>query len=389
MCFLVEKNYDKKNIMLKKISDFFKIEFHSDRIYGFDIIRTLAISTVIYGHGSLLTPVTPGSTYALSTEFLDGVFVFFILSGFLIGQLLIYTLDNKPTTKATLVDFWKKRFLRTLPAYYFTLLVLIIISLLTIDGFGSIKTLFYFIFIQNFATYHPFFFAEAWTLSIEVWFYILIPLTAFLLKGYFKLSTKKSLLYTALFYVILGIIIRSIRYYSLAEIDGTVIDFAFRKQVITRIDSVTFGVFGAWIFHYYNTIWKSYKNIALVLGIAIFLYTKFPIFEHGYYYRTVLFYSLQSLSFLLILPFFSYIKTGKGVVFKIITTLSYVSFSIYLINLNLVQLFIINNINFGSLSGNYLIIVKYFLYLLLTIVGGIYMYKKIELPFMNMRKKLK
>jgi hypothetical protein len=75
------------------------------------------------------------------------------------------------------------------------------------------------------------------------------------------------------------------------------------------------------------------------------------------------------LSFLLILPFFSYIKTGKGVVFKIITTLSYVSFSIYLINLNLVQLFIINNINFGSLSGNYLIIVKYFLYLFVLTIS--------------------
>jgi peptidoglycan/LPS O-acetylase OafA/YrhL len=375
--------------MLKKIKDFFTVEFHPDRIYGFDMIRTLAIITVLYGHGSLITRVTPNSLYAHSTEFIDGVFVFFILSGFLIGQLLIYTLDTKPVTKKTLVDFWKKRFLRTLPAYYFTLLLLIIISLITIKGFGNIKTLFYFIFIQNFATYHPYFFAEAWTLTIEVWFYIFIPLTAFILKGYCNFNTKKALLYTAILYILLGLVIRSIRYYSLTEIDGMVIDFAFRKQVITRIDSVTFGVLGAWIFKYYNFIWARYKNIFLFIGILMFLYTKFPIFDHGYYYRTVIFYSLQSLSFLLILPFFSYIKTGSGILFKIITTLSYVSFSIYLINLNLVQLFIVNNINFGSLTGDSLIIVKYILYLFLSIVGGIYMYKKIELPFMNMRKKIK
>lgn len=375
--------------MVSKFFNFFKIEFHENRIYGFDIIRTIAVLSVLLGHGACILPGEPGSIYIQSCEFLDGVFVFFILSGFLIGQLLIYTIENKPINKETLITFWKKRLLRTVPAFYFILSLLIILSLLTIDGFGNLKLLLYFIFSQNLFYNHPYFFAEAWTLSIEVWFYILIPFTLFLFKGYLKLSDKKSLMYTILLYLLIGFLTRLFKSYSIDHIDGTIIDYSFRKQVFTRIDSVTFGIIGAYIFRYNNKLWFKYKYLYLVMGILIFLYTKFPLFEETRFYRLVLFYQLQSLSFLLILPFFSTIEKGEGKLFTIVTTLSYVSFSIYLINFNIVQVFILNKISFFNSTNTYILISKYLLYLLLSIFGGILMYKKIELPFMAMRKKIK
>lgn len=374
--------------MLQAIKNFLKVDFHDDRIYGFDIIRTTAIISVLFGHGAMIIPGKPNSFYTQAYEFLDGVFVFFILSGFLIGQLLIYILENREVNKATLINFWKKRLLRTVPAYYFILLVLIILSLLTIKGFGSIQTLFYFLFIQNFCTSHPFFFAEAWTLSIEVWFYILVPLTIFILRGYGKLSIKKSIIYTVILFVLIGFLARWYRYLTLPYIDGAVVDQMFRKQVITRIDSVTFGIIGAYVFRFHANIWQKWRYVSLVIGILIFLYTKYPLLDHGYFFRGVLFFSLQSLSFLLILPYFSTIKTGKGIIYTIITTLSYVSFSIYLINLNLVQTFVLNNIPFEKLFGESYLIIKYVLYILISVIGGIYMYKKVELPFMNLRKKI-
>lgn len=375
--------------MLQAIRNFFKVDFHDDRIYGFDIIRTTAIISVLFGHGAMIIPGKPNSFYTHAYEFLDGVFVFFILSGFLIGQLLIFLLENREVTKATLINFWKKRLLRTVPAYYFMLLVLIILSLITIPGFGSIQTLFYFLFIQNFCTGHPFFFAEAWTLSIEVWFYILIPLTIFIFRGYFKISIKKSIIYTVIIFVLFGFLARWYRYLTLPYIDGAVVDHMFRKQVITRIDSVTFGIIGAYVFRFHQDLWQKWRYVALVLGILLFLYTKYPILEHGFFFRSVVFFTLQSISFLLILPYFSTIKTGSGVIYNIITTLSYVSFSIYLINLNLVQNFILGHIDFEGLFGNSHLIVKYVIYMIISIVGGIYMYKKVELPFMNMRKNIK
>jgi peptidoglycan/LPS O-acetylase OafA/YrhL len=375
--------------MFLKIVNFFKVDFHNDRIYGFDIIRTIAILSVLLGHGTFIIPGKPGSFYMNACEFLDGVFVFFILSGFLIGQLLIYTIENKPVNKETLLNFLKKRLLRTVPAYYATLIVLILLSLITINGFGNLKLLLYFVFMQNFATSHPFFFAEAWTLSIEVWFYILIPTTIFLLKGYFKLSDKKSILYTVFIFVTLSFVTRWLRSLNYNELDGVIIDQIFRKQVITRIDSVTFGIIGAYVFKYYNAIWDRYKYIYLCIGVALFFYTKFPLFEETVFYRMVLFYTLQSTSFLLILPFFGTIKKGSGAVYNVITLLSYVSFSIYLINLNIVQTFILNNIGFEKLGEITGMVTKYILYLVISIFGGIIMYKNVELPFMNMRNKIK
>lgn len=375
--------------MLNKLQSFFKVEFHENRIYGFDIIRTIAVISVLYGHGALIFPGEKNSFYQQSYEFLDGVFVFFILSGFLIGQLLIYTIENKPINKETLITFWKKRLLRTVPAFYFILSLLIILSLLTIDGFGNLKLLLYFIFSQNLFYNHPYFFAEAWTLSIEVWFYILIPLTLFLFKGYLKLSDKKSLLYTILLYLLLGFLTRLFKFYSIDFIDSTIIDFSIRKQVFTRIDSVTFGIIGAYFFRYNNKLWFKYKYLYLIIGILIFLYTKFPLIEETRFYRLVLFYQLQSLSFLLILPFFSTIEKGEGKLFTIITTLSYVSFSIYLINFNLVQVYFLNKISFFNTTDISILSIKYILYILISVFGGILMYKKIELPFMAMRKKIK
>jgi peptidoglycan/LPS O-acetylase OafA/YrhL len=91
--------------MYSKIANYFKVDFHNDRIYGFDIIRTIAILSVLLGHGAFIIPGEPGSFYSNAYEFLDGVFVFFILSGFLIGQLLIYTIENKPVTKKNTSQF--------------------------------------------------------------------------------------------------------------------------------------------------------------------------------------------------------------------------------------------------------------------------------------------
>lgn len=373
--------------MFQKIISFFSIEFHQNRIFGLDIIRATAIISVLLGHGALIIPGETGSIYATAYNFLDGVFVFFVLSGFLIGEILIYTLENKPITKETLVTFWKRRLLRTVPAYYITIVVLFIFYAIYSMGFGGLNILLYFVFLQNFCTSHPFFFAEAWTLSIEVWFYILIPLLVFVLKGYFKLSDKKSIMIPIVVFILFGFLMRLFRAYTYTEIDGTIIDQFFRKQVVTRIDSVTFGVLGAYIYKYYKSFWENFKYLFLVLGISIFLYTKYPIFEHGKLFKLVFFYTLQSLSFLLIIPFFNSIKSGKGVFYIIMTTLSYVSFSIYLLNLNFIQVFILDKINFGSITGVSLQIVKYVLYIFLSIFGGIVMYKNVEIPFMKLRKK--
>ena len=50
----------------------------------------------------------------------------------------------------------------------------------------------YFFFSQNIISPHPWFFPEAWSLSIEEWFYVIIPICLFIGIIILKLDAKKQ-----------------------------------------------------------------------------------------------------------------------------------------------------------------------------------------------------
>ena len=121
------------------------------RVIGFDLLRSYAIILVICKHSVILLP----KNFDFFFSFLpDPVDIFFVLSGFLIGNLFIrdFILENaihKINFKSIFL-FIKKRWFRTLPNYYLFLginIILVYFSLIT----GSINqfTFTYFIFCQN------------------------------------------------------------------------------------------------------------------------------------------------------------------------------------------------------------------------------------------------
>ena len=69
--------------MLKR---FFQITYKKDRVFGLDVFRSLAILTVILGHGKLIIRETSPEIAAIPLP--NGVEIFFVLSGFLIGQII-------------------------------------------------------------------------------------------------------------------------------------------------------------------------------------------------------------------------------------------------------------------------------------------------------------
>ena len=105
-----------------------------------------------------------------------GVDLFFVLSGFLIGGILWRT-GAQLRSGRVLMGFWLRRWLRTLPNYYFFLVVAVLVLLATrpqsIDWLHRVLPTA--LFVQNFAQRVTPFFPESWTLAVEEWFYLLFP----------------------------------------------------------------------------------------------------------------------------------------------------------------------------------------------------------------------
>lgn len=382
---------------MNKLTSIFKKVFvinlnASNRIYGLDILRALAILFVVIGHGIKVLPSgNPIRNISLYLDF-DGVSVFFVLSGFLIGGILIKIIEKQRATLKTLFNFWVRRWLRTLPNYFFVLILLVFILPLIYYGKieDSLREKFEFaLFIQNFSTKHPYFFPEAWSLSIEEWFYLLIPIFLFILIGFFKTKPKNAILIVSVSVLLLITYFRYYRFLHLPPGSLKEWDFNFRKQVITRLDSLMFGVIGAYMAYYYKRFWTKYKVPLLFVGVLIFCIEKYsyhfmPSNEFGLY-LSVFSFSIVSMSTLMVIPYLSDLKYGKGYLFKIITVISLISYSMYLINLTVVQEFLLSSFPENLATFTYL---RYFCYWSFILLGSILMYKFVELPFMRLRNKI-
>jgi peptidoglycan/LPS O-acetylase OafA/YrhL len=175
-----------------------RIEIPSNRIFGLDLLRAIAILAVIFGHGQQFLPSPFKSVFYYLAP--DGVTIFFVLSGFLIGNILLKMLQHDPLQKRLLFQFWKRRWMRTLPNYYLALIILCIVHLLFDPSFTMQSAWKHFIFSQNLLTNQDSsFFQESWSLSIEEWFYLLIPALLFLLFYFFKPGKQKAVLLFCIF----------------------------------------------------------------------------------------------------------------------------------------------------------------------------------------------
>jgi len=195
------------------------------RNFGLDIIRSIAIIMVVFGH-YLTVPFNELKISIIDSNLKDytffyrlfmyilgiyGVELFFVLSGFLIGKILI-NLFAKKTYKTHIITFYIRRWFRTLPLYYLFLLIYIFVFIifpLKANVFYAILSKFkFFFFLQNFDKTAGNFYSITWSLVIEEWFYLLCPLVFAILH---IIKTKPEKLYLSILKIIIFIAI--IRFY--------------------------------------------------------------------------------------------------------------------------------------------------------------------------------
>lgn len=359
----------------------FKIDLNTNRNFGLDLLRFIAISTVLISHS---ITVLPEKFYIVHHVIFDGVLVFFVLSGFLIGRILIKAFENNISLAAILI-FWKRRWLRTLPAYFFTIFLIIVLSLALGRDLNKIEIIKNLFFVQNLTYHYGAFFTESWSLSIEEWFYLTLPLFIILFSLIPRINFKLNIIMIAILIIVVSLLIRY--FISVNTLIDSISEWdkRLRSPVVTRLDSIMIGVVGAWFYQYKKLQFFKYRNVLFVLGGSIFLLNKFLIsFEvitFSGIYSKVIYFTVLPFSILFMLPFIYYLSPVKNRFFYyLITKGSLISYSLYLLNLT-----IISSLLLIPLGINYWY--KFFLFWFLSIVFAILMYKYIEVPFMKLRDK--
>jgi len=171
-----------------------------DRMYGLDVCRTMAILSVVFGH--MLQHSTP-HPYLASVGFMAifGVDLFFCLSGFLIGRILMQVSERWPQEQERgVMQFWYRRWMRTLPLYFFFLFVELQIYWGGASSLSAQQA--YLVFAQNLAWPMPSFYGLTWSLTVEEWFYFLFPLLILLSIGFGKTPRASVLTAIVIFLVI-------------------------------------------------------------------------------------------------------------------------------------------------------------------------------------------
>ncbi len=367
----------------------FRIEIDESRIYGLDVLRAISIFFVVLGHAIYLAPKSTHSIHKWLT--VDGVLFFFVLSGYLIGGILIRSFEDHVSVKQML-NFWKRRWFRTLPTYYLVLSVIVIIYYLQKDRLYADNYIFsHFLFLQNFLISSKSIFSVAWSLSVEEWFYILMPVVFLFLKKLLGFNSKLSFLCTIILFIFIPLFLRMIRYDQLASMGNYDWDHQFRKSVLLRLDSIIFGVLGAYFNHYQKSIW-SYKSKFLmiigIVGIVSIHVLEFIYLPDFLIYKSIFSFTLKSVFTLMLLPYLSQWKNGRGVIYKFVTIVSVVSYSLYLLHYSIVQELIIQNLsitNDSSIINNSFIVIKYFSYWIISYLLSVLLFKYFELPMTKLR----
>ncbi|WP_372757303.1 acyltransferase family protein [Mariniflexile sp.] len=374
-----------------KLKSFFEIDINPDRVYGLDIIRAFAILFVVAGHGGNLME---SETYKYIDLFLfDGVSIFFVLSGFLIGRILIEIIKEKSISFKVILNFWIRRWFRTLPNYYLILTLVVFLNVIFNKIFNPFDYYKYFLFSQNLFHIHPNFFPEAWSLSIEEWFYIITPLIIFILIRVFILSVDKSILITVAAIILFTTLFRYYRFSSLFIDNIETWNSMLRTQILTRLDSLMYGLIGAYIYINYFNFWSKYKVQLFVIGLFLFTLTKFNFLNFSQFglYDCVFSFSVVSIATLFLLPYLSLLKNGRGFIYKYTTIISLISYSMYLVNYTIVLEWIIIKIDWrilANFNSHIALISKNVLFWFLTIFISIITYKYFEIPLMKLRDKL-
>lgn len=367
-----------------------------DRVFGLDILRAAAILMVLIGH---TWPSKARGTLPGTLAFL-GVELFFVLSGFLIGGILVRLADEgRLHSLGEVFAFWRRRWFRTLPNYYLFLGLHLAWRTWVLGFPDQARTNWeHFFFVQNLTHPPSFFFPETWSLAIEEWFYLLFPLLLFVALRLLRKPVYAWSAVIALFLLIptalrLWYVLESARPADAAALEGStrMWDYAVRRMVIVRLDVVMYGVVGALLAAWRPGRWERMRDLwvigAVFIGVVAASVAINSPLHPGKPWHGFALWPLTAIGFALLLPFFSRIPAGLGWAGRTISWVAKLSYALYLCH-GLVLIVLWKW--FGPKSAYYLpkntVLWCAAAWVLSFAVAGV-VYRWFEKPFMDLRDR--
>lgn len=354
---------------------------NDSRNLGLDIVRSLAIIMVMISHSRMFFQAY--NLQFLSICGLLGVEIFFVLSGFLIGKIILNKLVDNPSINS-LKEFYIRRWFRTLPLYYLVLFLVAIINSQSIPYRN-------FVFLQNFNENALGFLAISWSLSVEEWFYLLVP---FMLLICVKLLDGRIKRKNIFFIVTISIALISflLRFYTILKFNPTW-DYGVRKQIFLRLDAMMLGVILAGIKKYYKNIYNKFTSTKLplvisILGFLIIGYVYIGKLGAGNTFDNFIIWKIFLFNIISLVCVFwiSWFETSsiinkKFAQYKISKTFNFISitsYCVYLIHYNI----------YGMLSLRAQGFKELILAIFITLVIASLINKYYEIPITNLRDKI-
>ncbi len=191
-----------------------------------------------------------------------GVELFFVLSGYLIGTLLLEIIERGPSWQAW-SRFMVRRWMRTLPLYFLWLAILAVFWRPLNTPWAHYAA--YTFFLQNWAWHMPAdnWFGVSWSLAIEEWFYLLFSVT---LIGAALLVARKQAVWLALgLFLCIPFACRLVAQHAFGLEDPS-------KITLLRLDAIAYGVALARL-QWENRRLFHYPGLCLCAGIGLILCT--------------------------------------------------------------------------------------------------------------------
>ena len=363
-----------------------------DYLSQIDALRGWAILLVFFFHAWGISGGSAGSEPSLWFSYVvagrTGVTLFFVISGFLLSIPWLRALRSSDVAMPSLKNYYAARVLRIVPLYYLAVFMACVVSGYWNAGFKA--------FTFQFIGFEIFPFSVVWwTLVTEVQFYLVLPLLIWLLA-----SSGKSRLFLLLVLILWGgVYITQVLNNPSGEKIGS---YLLTKSLFGRLPAFLLGMLAAWAFLGVRALPIFQANWVRVLGAVIILLALFlngVVLRHTvllgewksesnwhehHIYEAIL-WSVVLLVLVLTRPLFYRVIANS-----VLAVVGKLSYSLYLWHVPILFYVIYptkERIGVGF-SESVLAYLLAFAALLLSLVASLLTYRFIELPGLNVKRRL-